>query len=1099
MKMPTSKQLSEKQKGWLSRRRSHCGGSSPKSAEASGKPKGTILNAVPPAKVIKMTPLEEEMATSPNEEILSAVSGHSPTEAMWSANSRQATPTNVTGLWSRSSASLAHRPKTDKREDSNSRIGVWVNGVAQWDEDALHFRALMDEPRIEEEIGFTPLRNIPSMNPSGPIQRPNLSVVIPGNESKVDMSLSTLVQPKPRRPVVSVAPAGFVFNMTPTITVEEPHNVSPLEPISSQPTPSLPPRPSKVPYLDFPATNEQVPSSRTSSTASSDAEHDTDASECSKRSSRTSVEVAPPFKEKSKKRLSGNLLSSPTGKPEHPARADINKPLPPNPIPFPDRSAPAPPLARSQEIGRKSRQTRSMRTHAARRALRPTRYRPNMSGRSRSLTQLDMMDREFMRASPYASNLSRPSSPTLSEAEYELRTQLTGLTLGTMTPEELIEENEEDPTVSRLGSVRRTDSVRVAPERAPTLPRRSRKREWRLAASYMHSARHSTGSLPSRRKSESEAKQSSTQSFGSESDASNVRRSLSAAQFTVRCQTRQPKQLPDTSEDDTMKVPCFPRIVIDDGLIVVHGPEAFGADGQKLAPTAVAAASAEEVLLRILSSLSSTEDLFNMAMINKGMYRVFKDNEMDIIRTVSFNQSPAAWEFREWCPPVPETIESSEDASQLEHTPKTYLECRARDMEVIKNLKHAILSRCQSFIRRETVMALANPLHAMAPRLDEAFWRISCFCKIFGCDKGREDDITGQLDWLKGGLLAHNQEFTATVNTNLDFDMSSVLLNPPEHFAKGNEGGLTAEQLYDMLEIWTCLSALMQGYQGRVVQARAAGLFADTEIEDISEEKEEHVLDEWISYLLTLGPAVVMEMSENANNKNAAGFALAKVNGWTIWNLPQYSGSRSTFLKEPVSRLYEERISRAAAELQNTAEQQHKEMSRKRVASMAAEIRLRRQSSTYRRSPYIDMNNERPMSMVSRRSSTASSRSQRSVASQQQQQIARRTIAASPVSAITPIAPNFSSLRPMAPRPLSPTWSPRRISPIIEDRVETFNRMSLQNYGGGVAEDTSAVAVQKIVDMGFSAAQAAEALKVTDMGDGLRVDRAVDLLLRQRS
>ena len=44
------------------------------------KPKTTILHAVPPAKTIQMTPLEEEMATSPNEEIMSAISGGSPSQ-----------------------------------------------------------------------------------------------------------------------------------------------------------------------------------------------------------------------------------------------------------------------------------------------------------------------------------------------------------------------------------------------------------------------------------------------------------------------------------------------------------------------------------------------------------------------------------------------------------------------------------------------------------------------------------------------------------------------------------------------------------------------------------------------------------------------------------------------------------------------------------------------------------------------------------------------------------------------------------------------------------------------------------------------------------
>jgi hypothetical protein len=41
-------------------------------------------------------------------------------------------------------------------------------------------------------------------------------------------------------------------------------------------------------------------------------------------------------------------------------------------------------------------------------------------------------------------------------------------------------------------------------------------------------------------------------------------------------------------------------------------------------------------------------------------------------------------------------------------------------------------------------------------------------------------------------------------------------------------------------------------------------------------------------------------------------------------------------------------------------------------------------------------------------------------------------------------------------------------------------------------------AIFRIVEMGFTAQQAKEALKITDMGDGLRVDRAVELLLRRQ-
>lgn len=40
-------------------------------------------------------------------------------------------------------------------------------------------------------------------------------------------------------------------------------------------------------------------------------------------------------------------------------------------------------------------------------------------------------------------------------------------------------------------------------------------------------------------------------------------------------------------------------------------------------------------------------------------------------------------------------------------------------------------------------------------------------------------------------------------------------------------------------------------------------------------------------------------------------------------------------------------------------------------------------------------------------------------------------------------------------------------------------------------------AVFRIVEMGFSPEEAKGALKITDMGDGLRVDRAIEFLLRQ--
>lgn len=48
-------------------------------------------------------------------------------------------------------------------------------------------------------------------------------------------------------------------------------------------------------------------------------------------------------------------------------------------------------------------------------------------------------------------------------------------------------------------------------------------------------------------------------------------------------------------------------------------------------------------------------------------------------------------------------------------------------------------------------------------------------------------------------------------------------------------------------------------------------------------------------------------------------------------------------------------------------------------------------------------------------------------------------------------------------------------------------------------ENTADKAIYRIVEMGFTADQAREALRLTDLGDGLRVDRAVELLLSRQT
>jgi hypothetical protein len=84
------------------------------------------------------------------------------------------------------------------------------------------------------------------------------------------------------------------------------------------------------------------------------------------------------------------------------------------------------------------------------------------------------------------------------------------------------------------------------------------------------------------------------------------------------------------------------------------------------------------------------------------------------------------------------------------------------------------------------------------------------------------------MDWLKGGPMVHQKACTFSI-TSTDF-MNDTLLSAPESFARGNEGGLTAEQLFDMMEMWNCLGVLLQGFQGRTAEARQFGVYDKTDV-----------------------------------------------------------------------------------------------------------------------------------------------------------------------------------------------------------------------------------------------------------------------------
>ncbi|CZT25393.1 uncharacterized protein RCC_11124 [Ramularia collo-cygni] len=962
----TPKQMSEKQRNWLLRKSgSRDGPISLKNARLKSR-RGTVLRAVPPANVTRLSALEEEMAHSPNEEILSAIGEHPPTGRP-----------PVSPSFSQSTTSQekpGHIPlsKRSSRRDASSRIGVWVDGVVYWNEAETATPKPIPDPKHLSHVQCNIARK-PTIR-----RKPLLSVVIPnGGLGPSDRKIH---QPQPRRPQSKVIPP--LDRPRAPLRQWSPDQCFKASSWDSQSRGTLFGEVT-VPKVGKPTSVRQDAEPQVSRSSTSSSSIGENTSTYSNRSSATSIEGLVNTDAKYVCKLDGKLDISrgfPTG------LQSCHTP------PVPNRAPPDPPALQD----------------------RPVQSTGNTAPTIRLLHPHDTF------SSSLHTHKVDEASPTWSQAEEDLQHELCA-TAGE-------HDNVEAPTntMAFQGLIRRSGSVREVMEppcRAPTIPKRSRKRDWTTHISY-------PASELQRRQSESQQKGS-----GLSQNVGVLRKSVSVSCCANPISaTRQSMPSPPGRSTKRLLPNC---------VAVGNGNDLKSSRREAIAAAMTSTVTSEDVLLHILSRLHSPQDLFHTAIINKGMYRVFQENQIHLLRTVVFNESPASWELREWTAPDGDEPTSSSTLSRMEHSALSYMRCYRRDTVVVQRLSRLVFETCQGFLRRETVVALSTPSHPDAPRFNDAFWRIWTFCQIFGGARNREDDITGQMDWLKGGVLANNEDCIASTEPNMEFDLRSVLISAPPYFAESNRGGLSASQLFDMTEIWTCMTALLQGYHGCVRQARYYGVFDRCEVPEGDIKDEETMLEEWTTYLMTLGPRVVLEM---AQVYPAAGFALARENGWTRWTPPIHNGSRASFLKEPVAKSYEEQIIVATQQQQDPREQVRKDANRRRVATLAAEIRVRRQSSAYKRSPLIDMKNERAMSVISRRDSVSPTRAYHS------REASQRTSAAS---------------RPVLANPRS-------------------------------TENTSERAIQQLVTMGFERDLAVDALRITDRGDGLRPDRAIDLLLRQQ-
>ncbi|KAF2689456.1 hypothetical protein K458DRAFT_413729 [Lentithecium fluviatile CBS 122367] len=596
----------------------------------------------------------------------------------------------------------------------------------------------------------------------------------------------------------------------------------------------------------------------------------------------------------------------------------------------------------------------------------------------------------------------------------------------------------------------------------------------------------------------------------------------------------------------------------------------------------------ENVLLNILQRMESLDDLFSCAVINRGFYRLYKRRELDLMKAALRRESPPAWEHREICYPGHDDLDEEDlDRPRQEYTPESYIRYYTRDMYIIAAIKSLIKDKCESFLRPEISDAIISEDAIESSRVDDALWRIWTFCKIFGSGKGREEDVIAQMDWLKGGEIVHQQNCSSSAL--MWDDMNETLASAPECFAKGNEGGLSAEQLFDMMELWNCLGVLLQPIEGRTIQAREYGVYDNTDIRGGDIDGEELMLDEWYYYLLTLGLSTVLDLAGPCRRSDASVFLIAGQHGCLDWKPPVDGSTRRNFLKEAASRVYEDKIMLTYAE--TSTKEVQRALSKQRIQKHISELRHRHQAGGDL--PYIRQSQDRPMSdwegvfknltrprpgpaannLVTHIPSLHSSGftsalakelsvavSEMSTAPPASQSPPRRTVAMpllpSPPPTTVPstrdrnsVATSQSPPRRTVAMPLLPSPPPSTVPsnrdrssmastmPAIDEhpafrrqeiipempRLEEhpmFAQHARQTSGDSndsaashpafqqhplqrmvqehdSSENSADRAIYRIVEMGFTPEQARLALRMTDLGDGLRVDRAVELLLRE--
>ena len=510
----------------------------------------------------------------------------------------------------------------------------------------------------------------------------------------------------------------------------------------------------------------------------------------------------------------------------------------------------------------------------------------------------------------------------------------------------------------------------------------------------------------------------------------------------------------------------------------------------------ITARTAEHVIYRIMCQLENPQDLQFTSMVSKGFMNTYQRNESRLVSHLIFQNSRAAWELRR-------------SIITLRGTRNFKLHDYQRDLRTIQALKALTLNWCRASCNPKTIAGLLGKDIQCQREVDNALWRIWTFCALFGDSAAQSPTPAAQIDWLNGSNGTRSRSLGAG-------------------FAVGNGTGLTVDELEDLSEMWCCLQSLVSQFHGREAEAQRVGIFDNLLVID-GDSTSQHIV-EWTSYLLTLGPQVLLSLS-------SASFEHAKILGLTQWTLPPRGQSRNNFLMAAISHVYQERLlteaTSKAAQISLPSGPKHRPSTSLPTARRLSSPPVRQPS--LRIDTTIQVPKRRPVSTppVPATAHVMEIRPDCDPASSlptsaHPQRLHTRSASASATSTLFPkraptlfpaspttdptiyhslnlTAPaNTASLKlgatlfPMEYSPVTPRvhslaspLPPRRAPPPPPSRAPP----PPPTAGPGVKDPIDKALELLVLELGFREANAKRALAMCDSGSGIDVERAIDLLM----